>query len=127
MKKILQGIIVILALSGCKKGTTITYHVINNSGEQVSIVSYYNYNSRGQEATVINNGDERDIMILSKPDGSFDRNYKACQGIDSITGISSSGKIMVKDLMNPNSWKELTTSRQRLHTFTASLNAKDLQ
>lgn len=127
MKKIFTGILAIALLSGCKKGTTITYQVINNSGEQVTLTSYYSYNSKGQQSTIINNGDTREIMILSKADGGFEENYTAGSDVDSITGKSNEGKTLIRDLSKENCWRKVSNKKHNQHTFTTELTAVDFQ
>ncbi|MCB9047153.1 MAG: hypothetical protein H6550_13555 [Chitinophagales bacterium] len=127
MKKILTGVFALMILAGCKKGTTITYRVINHSGEQITFTSYYDYSSRGSSSAIVNNGDTRDILIMGKADGSFESDYQAGEYIDSIKGISNTNKMVTKDLTKASNWSKVTTKKQRLHTFTAEIKAADLK
>src|SRR5690606_1386642 len=115
MRKILSGIFTIIILAGCKKGTTITYSVVNNSGEQITFTSYYDYTGRGSNSTIVNPGDTRDILIMGNGDGKFESNYTAGEDIDSITGISNTGKMLTKDLTEATNWGKVTTKKQHLH------------
>lgn len=127
MKKILLGVFAIVMLAGCKQGTTISYRVINNSGEQISFTSYYNYTSSGSSSAIVNNGDTREILILGKKDGKFESDYIAGEYIDSITGLSNTNKMLTKDLTNKANWSKTTTTKQHLHSFTAEITAADLK
>ena len=127
MKKLVLAATAIVALAACKKGTTITYRVTNNSGEQLTITSYYNYNSQGTSSSVVNSGETRDIMILSKSSGSFESGYAAGQDVDSVTGYSNTGKMLAKDLSKEANWSKSTSKKQHLHTFTTEITAQDLK
>lgn len=127
MKKILLGAFAIAALAGCKKGTTITYRVINNSGEQITFTSYYNYTGSGISSTVVNAGDTRDILIMGKADGGFEDGYTAGKYIDSITGLTYTNKKVIKNLTNEGNWSKVTSNKQNLHSFTTEITAKDLK
>lgn len=127
MKQILFAVLAILLFAACKKGTTITYRVINHSGEQISFTSYYNYSGTGTHSAIVNNGDTREILILSKADGSFDEGYTAGEQVDSIVAITNTGKKVNMDLTNAANWNKVTTKKQRLHTFTAEITSKDIQ
>lgn len=127
MRKILAGLAAIVVLAGCQKGTLITYSVINNSGEQITFTSYYHYNTSGTNSSIVNTGDTRDILILSKSDGTFDEGYKAGTGIDSIVGISNTGKRVMLKMTEPATWSQITTKKQHLHTFTTEVKPKDLK
>lgn len=127
MRKILPLLIAVLFVAACNKGTTITYKVINNTGEQLTIVSYYSHYTQGKQSTVINNGDTRDIMILSTADDKFEEGYTAGTGIDSVTGSTNTGKILTKNLALQNSWNRSSNKKQGLHNFTTVLSANDIQ
>ncbi len=127
MKKILSAIFALVLLAGCKKGTTVTYRIINNSGEQITFTSYYDYSSRGSNSTIVNAGDTRDILIIGKADGSFDSGYKAGQNIDSIVGLSYTNKRVTKDLTKADVWSKSTSKKQHLHNFVTEITTKDLQ
>ena len=127
MRQILFAILTITLFAACKKGTTITYRVINNSGEQINFISYYDYSGAGTHSAIVNNGDTRDILILSKADGSFDKGYTAGDGIDSIVGITNTGKTVIKDLGDAGTWSKVTTRKQRLHNFTTEITTEDIQ
>ena len=127
MKKILYGACAIILLAGCKKGTTITYRVINKSGEQISFTSYYNYTATGVSSTIVNNGDTRDILIMGKGDGSFEKGYTAGKYIDSIKGWSFTGKTVSKNLSDASNWTKVTNTKQNLHSFTTEVSPKDLK
>lgn len=127
MKKILFAVIAVTTLAACKKGTTITYRITNNSGEQISFTTYYNYSTAGTHSAIVNNGDTREILIISKTDGRFDKGYDAGDGIDSIVGITHTGKRLHKDLANGAHWSKVTTKKQRLHTLTTEIAPKDIQ
>jgi|GEM_PF-4544073 len=127
MKKILTAIFALAVLAGCKKGTTITYRVINNSGEQITFTSYYDYSSMGSNSTIVNAGDTRDILILGKADGNFETGYRAGQDIDSIVGLSYTNKKVTKNLTDAGAWNKSSSKKQHLHTFVTEITAKDLK
>lgn len=127
MKKILLGVFAVALLAGCKKGTTIIYRVINNSGEQITFTTYYNYSSPGSSTAIVNNGDTRDILILGKADGNFESGYTPSDYIDSIKAKTSTNKMVTKVLTETGSWTLVTSKKQHLHTCTTEITPKDLK
>ena len=128
MKQVLLAAITILVLTGCHKGTTIVYRVINHSGEQVTFTSYYNYNYGPREhVAIVPAGETRDILLFGKETGRFEDDYTAGKYIDSVKGMSNTDKRLTKNLASAGAWTQVTTKKSGLHNFTTEITAKDLQ
>lgn len=127
MKRVLTAIIAVLLFSACEKGTRITYRVVNNSGAQITFLSYYNWGGQRTQSSVVNTGDTRDILIMGNEKGGFEKDYYAGKYLDSIIGTTNNNKVVVKDLTAKSTWVKTTNGKQGRHVFTTEILPKDIQ
>lgn len=127
MKRLILSALSILLLTACEKGTSITYTVTNNTGEQITFNTSYYYTAQRTYQAVLNNGETRDILVFGKNDGGFESGYYAGQYIDSITAITNTGKTVNKNLLDADIWHKVSSSKNGTHYFRTTLNPEDIQ
>ncbi len=127
MKNLLLSVLSIVLLTACQKGTTITYTVTNNTGEQITFNTSYYYTAQRTYQTVLNNGETRDILVFGKNEGGFEGGYYAGQYIDSIVGITNTNKRVTKNLLNTDIWHKVSSAKNGTHFFSTTLTENDIQ
>lgn len=103
MKKYFFGILSLLFLASCEKGTSIVYEIQNTSTKPINIKTHYNWFSTGTETKLIAPGQSAIVLYLDKQ-GYFNDSFECGQNIDSIFVSRDDTLILNLDLTSKSNW-----------------------
>ena len=114
-------------LSSCEKGTDVVCVLENNTSETLNVALHYKYLSTGVEYDTLAPNQTKRVLWLGRQTGGFTDKIVIENVIDSMTGISGSGKQLKSTYHTSADWTKLVLTKKQTIEFHAKIDDSGLE